>query len=63
MDSSAKGAIKLLGGIQGFPIAMRNYENGQLQEESILESVQDIELDASTFDPPKGYRKQSIMPR
>ena len=47
--------------IDGFPVVTRSFENGELTSESILKSAKKSKMDPSAFDPPKGYKKKSVM--
>ena len=46
----------------GFPVLTRELdENGNLESEASLRSATERKLDPATFEPPKGYRKRSIL--
>ena len=49
--------------IDGFPVVTRDFEGGELESETILESVTERDLDPDAFEPPKGYRLRSMGPQ
>ena len=46
--------------IGGFPVVTKSFEGGELEEESVLESVTERDLDPDAFEPPKGYRLRTM---
>ncbi len=44
----------------GFPIIYKEYKNGKITEQSKLQSIEDKSLSEELFNPPKGYKKQSL---
>ena len=49
--------------IDGFPVVTRNFEGGELESETVLESVTERDLDPDAFEPPKGYRLRTMGPQ
>ena len=49
--------------VDGFPVVTRNFEGGELESETVLESVTDRDLDPDAFEPPKGYRLRTMGPQ
>lgn len=50
--------------MNGFPVVTREFSSqGELTDESVLRSVESRSLDPAEFEPPAGYKRQSIMPR
>ncbi len=49
-----------IGELDGFPVVTRRYEDGQLESEVILKSVDpNASIPESTFEPPSDYREES----
>ncbi|MEP1742473.1 MAG: hypothetical protein ABJI60_11655 [Kangiellaceae bacterium] len=44
----------------GFPIIYKEYKNGKITEQSKLKSINDESITEELFNPPKGYKKQSL---
>ncbi len=53
--------VELMNQIGGFPVRTIEYEGSKVARESTLESVTEKDLDASLFEPPKGYRRSDPM--
>lgn len=49
--------------IDGFPVVTREFEGGELESETVLESVSERDLDPDAFEPPKGYRLRTMGPQ
>ncbi len=49
--------------IDGFPVVTRDFEGGELESETVLESVTERDLDPDAFEPPKGYRLRTMGPQ
>lgn len=49
--------------IGGFPVVTRDFEGGELESETVLESVTERDLDPDAFEPPKGYRLRTMGPQ
>lgn len=49
--------------IDGFPVLSRSFEGGKLESETVLKSADRRTLDPSEFEPPAGYKRQSMGPR
>ncbi len=49
--------------IDGFPVVTRSFEGGELESETVLESVTERDLDPDAFEPPKGYRLRTMGPQ
>lgn len=49
--------------IDGFPVITRSFEGGELESETVLESVTERDLDPDAFEPPKGYRLRTMGPQ
>ena len=49
--------------INGFPVVTRDFEDGELDSETVLESVTERDLDPDAFEPPKGYRLRTMGPQ
>ncbi|MFQ5570886.1 MAG: hypothetical protein ACE5G0_14495 [Rhodothermales bacterium] len=49
--------------IDGFPVVTRSFEGGDLESETVLESVTERDLDPDAFEPPKGYRLRTMGPQ
>ncbi len=49
--------------VDGFPIVTKDFEDGDLQSESVLKSARRQRLDPDAFEPPSGYKRMSMGPR
>ena len=49
--------------VGGFPVVTRDFEGGELDSETVLESVTERDLDPDAFEPPKGYRLRTMGPQ
>ena len=49
--------------VDGFPVVIRSFEGGELESETVLESVTERDLDPDAFEPPKGYRLRTMGPQ
>ncbi len=48
--------------VDGFPVVTREFDpDGNLESESLLRSAQRRTLDPAEFEPPAGYKRQSIF--
>ena len=45
---------------EGFPIMSRQFDDGELESESVLESMTSKSFPAGTFEPPDGYEMQTL---
>lgn len=61
--SADRSPIESLTKIDGFPIVTRDFEGGELESETVLESVTERDLDPDAFEPPKGYRLRTMGPQ
>lgn len=48
--------------LNGFPVVTRDFENGELERESVLRSANKVKLDPTEFEPPADYKRQSMGP-
>lgn len=48
--------------LDGFPVVTREFDDGELERESILRSANKVTLDPDEFEPPAGYKRQSMGP-
>lgn len=48
---------------EGFPVVTREFDDGQLDSETVLHSVVERDLDPDAFEPPKGYRLRTMGPQ
>ena len=55
-----KNVFNQLKKLNGFPIYTVNYENGKIEYESTLKSSKKTSVDSAVFNPPSGYKKQTI---
>ncbi len=60
MGASMSGGLRKLveyyPQVGGMPVVTRNFVDGELESEEIVESVTEQELGAETFEPPKDYQ-------
>ncbi len=49
--------------VGGFPVVTRHFEGGELESETVLESITERDLDPDAFEPPKGYRLRTMGPQ
>jgi len=49
--------------VDGFPVLTRSFQGGELESETLLESVTERDLDPDAFEPPKGYRLRTMGPQ
>jgi hypothetical protein len=55
-----RNPIGELAAVEGFPVVTRVFSDGKLQSETVLKSVDERDIDPSTFEPPKGYKLHSM---
>ena len=60
MKSMAKFAE--INQVDGFPVSTRSFDNGRLTDESTFKSARRQMLDPAAFEPPSGYKRQSMGP-
>ena len=60
-QEQASNPLELMNQIDGFPVHTIQYENGKVDQESWLESVDEKDLEAALFSPPEGYKRQDPM--
>jgi hypothetical protein len=48
--------------LDGFPVVTREFEDGELERESMLRSAEKIKFDSDEFGPPADYKRQSMGP-
>ena len=48
--------------VDGFPVVTRDFEYGELESESTLRSAERRTIDPADFEPPKGYKRRSMLP-
>lgn len=58
-----RSSIDIFSQIDGFPVVTRDFEGGELESETVLESVTERDLDPDAFEPPKGYRLRTMGPQ
>lgn len=58
-----RNPIESLTKVDGFPVVTREFEGGELESETVLESVTERDLDPDAFEPPKGYRLRTMGPQ
>ncbi|NIP29576.1 MAG: DUF4412 domain-containing protein [Candidatus Dadabacteria bacterium] len=58
-----KNVFNEINKLNGFPVQTVDYRNGQITGISTFKSSEIINLDASTFIPPAGYKKQEMVVR
>ncbi len=46
--------------MNGFPVSTRSFDNGRLTNETTLRSSRRQAIDPAAFEPPSGYRKQTM---
>jgi hypothetical protein len=66
LGSSAKfnrSVFNQLHKLDGFPVQALEFENGVVESESTLKSSKETSVDPTDFEPPVGYRKQSMNSR
>lgn len=56
--SLAETPMALMDQIDGFPVRTTHYEEGEFSQETTLEGIAEMDLDASIFTAPEGYTKQ-----
>ncbi len=61
--SADRSPIESLTKVDGFPVVTREFEGGELESETVLESVTERDLDPDAFEPPKGYRLRTMGPQ
>ena len=61
--ASDRNTIDIFSQIDGFPVVTRDFEGGELESETVLESVTERDLDPDAFEPPKGYRLRTMGPQ
>lgn len=52
---------ELMDQIDGFPVHTIDYANGEIQQETSLDSVREKDLDKGLFAAPDGYRRENPM--
>jgi hypothetical protein len=57
-SSMAENPMGLINQMDGFPVRTVDFVDGEVSNETTLESVVDKPLDASLFDIPEGYTRQ-----
>lgn len=60
LQSFSDNMFKKLNDLEGFPVAVINYDQGVKSSETILESIDKRSLEAALFSPPKGYKRQNM---
>ena len=58
-----RNPIESFNRVDGFPVVTRTFEGGELDSETVLESVTERDLDPDAFEPPKGYRLRTMGPQ
>ena len=61
MDLSGN-AFAEINQVDGFPVSTRSFDNGRLTDESTFKSARRQMLDPAAFEPPSGYKRQSMGP-
>ena len=61
MDLSGN-AFAEINQVDGFPVSTRSFDNGRLTDESTFKSARRQTLDPAAFEPPSGYKRQSMGP-
>jgi hypothetical protein len=49
--------------VDGFPVVTRDFDDGDLDSEAVLKSARRRTIDPAEFEPPSGYKRQSMGPR
>jgi hypothetical protein len=57
---SMKSGITLFSEIDGFPLLVKSYKNGQVENEFKVDSLVNVGSDAARYGIPSGYRKQEM---
>ena len=47
--------------VEGFPVLVESFADGELESQTIFGKPQRQDLDAATFEPPSGYREQTMQ--
>ena len=59
--SAGRHAFDELDQLGGFPVLTREFgDDGSLEAESVLKSARRQTLDPDAFEPPSGYKRQSM---
>lgn len=58
-----RGPMEAFQKVDGFPVVTRSFEGGELESETVLESVTERDLDPDAFEPPQGYRLRTMGPQ
>ncbi|NNE59152.1 MAG: hypothetical protein HKN36_13685 [Hellea sp.] len=61
--SGDRNDIDIFTHISGFPIVTRDFQDGELESETVLKSVSERTLDPDDFEPPSGYKRRTMMPQ
>jgi len=59
----AANPMEMMDQIDGFPVHTLQFEQGELSQETSLESVSAQALEKSLFAPPGDYKKQDLFNR
>ena len=59
----AANPMEMMDQIDGFPVHTLQFEQGELSQETSLESVSEQALEKSLFVPPSDYKKQDMFDR
>ena len=58
-----ENALESFAKLDGFPVVTRDFYAGELESETVLQSVTERDLDPDAFEPPKGYRLRTMGPQ
>jgi len=58
-----ENALESFAKLEGFPVVTRDFYGSELQNETVLQSVTERDLDPDAFEPPKGYRLRTMGPQ
>ncbi|MDH3647646.1 MAG: DUF4412 domain-containing protein [Gammaproteobacteria bacterium] len=62
-SAAGEPAFAYMKELKGFPVATEEFENGRKTGESNLRSAKRLKLDPDAFEPPSGYKRQSMFPQ
>lgn len=57
---TGENPIELFEKVDGFPVVTREMSNGKVDSESILKSAAETDVDPASFEPPAGYKLDTM---
>ncbi len=60
VEDMANSPVETFAHVKGFPVVTRTFENGSLENETVLGSVTERDIGPDMFEPPKGYRMRTM---